>query len=134
MITKLNLCDNEITSIPDNVDGMGCELAVFEIRNNKLKVLPSTMSGLTGLKVIDASNNEIDEVQELDLPQLADMNLAKNLLSKLPNMSNLLSLSRLTLSNNKVTLVRTFFFFFSQFHFFIVYLSFFFFIILIYIY
>jgi hypothetical protein len=70
-----------------------------------LKCLPSSMSGLVGLKVIDASNNEISEVQELDLSQLADLNLANNRLSKLPNMSNLLALSRLTLSNNQVELV-----------------------------
>jgi hypothetical protein len=105
LVTKLNLCDNEISEIPENIAGIGGECSQFEIRNNKLKCLPSSMSGLVGLKVIDASNNEISEVQELDLSQLADLNLANNRLSKLPNMSNLLALSRLTLSNNQVELV-----------------------------
>ena len=51
MATKVNLSDNEISSIPPDIGGMGGEVASFEIRNNKLTVLPSHMSDLSGLKV-----------------------------------------------------------------------------------
>jgi len=38
MLKKLNLTDNEITVIPENVGGIGGELAAMELRNNKIKV------------------------------------------------------------------------------------------------
>jgi Leucine-rich repeat (LRR) protein len=69
-----------------------------------IQVLPGTLSELPSLKVIDASNNEIEGVEEgFRCPKLADLNLAKNKLTTLPKtIGDLASLSKLSLSHNQV--------------------------------
>lgn len=103
MLTKCNLMDNDIEVIPDAIGGMGEELAVLELRNNKIRVIPSALSALSGLKVLDVSNNKVETMEEVTLPNLADLNLSKNNLCAMPNLSGLRSLARLALSDNALT-------------------------------
>ena len=103
MLTACNLMDNEISVIPENIAGMGDSLVVMQLRNNKLQVLPSCLSGLTGLKVLDVSNNLIHTLEPLDLPLLADLNLARNQLKAMPDLSGLGALTRLVVSENALT-------------------------------
>lgn len=65
-------------------------------------MLPSVLSALRGLKFIDASNNEIDAMDTLDLPALAELNLAKNRLKTAPDVMGLRCLAKLTLSDNQL--------------------------------
>jgi Leucine-rich repeat (LRR) protein len=103
MLTSCNLMDNEIAVIPTNIAGMGDSLVVLQLRNNQLQVLPSCLSGLTGLKVLDVSNNRLHTLEPLSLPLLADLNLAQNALAEMPNLVGLKSLSRLVVSDNSLT-------------------------------
>jgi Leucine-rich repeat (LRR) protein len=61
------------------------------------------LSGLTGLKVLDVSNNLIHTLEPLDLPLLADLNLARNHLKAMPDLSGLGALTRLVVSENALT-------------------------------
>jgi Leucine-rich repeat (LRR) protein len=103
MLSKLNLNDNDISVIPRGIGGVGLELSYFEMRNNKLTVLPAHLSALEGLKVIDVGGNQIETVEELTLPSLVELNLSKNAICSLPeHFGSLRCLAVLNLSSNQV--------------------------------
>ncbi len=55
-LTKIDMSNNEIPSVPDEIASQE-ELIWFNMSNNKLQAVPHTLFSLKGLKFLDVSYN-----------------------------------------------------------------------------
>ncbi|CAH2262834.1 jg9208 [Pararge aegeria aegeria] len=78
-------CSNkDLTELPTPLD---LKTTTLKIHNNKLSVIPKAISGLKNLKVLDASDNLITELESgsvSELPELLSLKLANNRLLEYP--------------------------------------------------
>ena len=81
---------------------MGESLRILTLSNNLLKEIPEETNSLVNLEVLDLSCNQIEKFSSrLDLPNLKELNLAKNVISSLGvSIVSLKSLEKLNLENN----------------------------------
>jgi Leucine-rich repeat (LRR) protein len=83
---------------------------ITEINLNwlKLKVVPLELNQLSGLQVINLSNNELKEAPDFTLAKLQCLYLTCNQLEKVPNFTGLPKLTKLYLSHNRLREVPNF--------------------------
>ena len=70
--------------------------------NNSIDKLDSVLSAFGTLQTIIATNNLITKV-DLNLPNLKELDLSRNYLKKIPNLSEIPKLERLLLGFNEIT-------------------------------
>ncbi|KAJ8022646.1 Leucine-rich repeat-containing protein 20 [Holothuria leucospilota] len=68
-LTELNICDNQIDSLPDSI-GLLTQLRTFAATQNKLVGLPTSFYSLEKLETLELGSNEITE---LDVERLCNM-------------------------------------------------------------
>ena len=92
----LNLYDNQIKEI-ENLQ------FVLDLHCNKIKIIENLVS-LKKLRVIDLANNQITSFNELTKNKsLVEINLRKNLIEIIPNLtSSFVLLKKMNLGNNKI--------------------------------
>lgn len=99
MLTRFNASYNDIGALPLN---LGSTLKSLIVSNNKIKTLPQSLNKLSNLKLIDVSANSIQTLEESAFDYLHNLTkvlLNKNPLTNLPDLSDLLSLQVLDLSD-----------------------------------
>jgi Leucine-rich repeat (LRR) protein len=62
-LTKIDMSNNEIPSIPDEI-GSQEEIGWLNMSNNKLQALPNTLFSLKMIKFLDVSYNQISVISE----------------------------------------------------------------------
>lgn len=92
-----------LTVLPEDVGDLG-SLTRLVLRNNKLEQLPSTIGKLVKLKMLDVSCNCLESMPDelTSLQDLQSLNLSANNLSDIPDISSLVQLHVLNLSQNKL--------------------------------
>jgi Leucine-rich repeat (LRR) protein len=87
LLSRLNLNDNELQSLPEDINEIGEELKRLELKNNALTSLPSAIGLLVGLSVLDLSGNQLVTLPpEIGrLMGLGELNVKKNALTSLPD-------------------------------------------------
>ncbi|KAJ6248013.1 hypothetical protein M0813_18111 [Anaeramoeba flamelloides] len=101
----LDLSNNCLTRLPESFFSGLLSLAVLSIKNNKLKLIPSSISILQQLLVLDLSQNEIQLLtsQVTSLESLIDLDLSFNKFEHFPKeILHLTNLSKLKLKDNKL--------------------------------
>jgi Leucine-rich repeat (LRR) protein len=103
-ITKIDLSNNEITSVPPEI-GLLANIAVLKLRNNKLSVLSRELFNCASLTHLDLSSNNISELDPAigNLGLLIDLNLSSNHLGYLPpSICNCTRIQQFDVSDNSI--------------------------------
>jgi Leucine-rich repeat (LRR) protein len=103
-ISKIDLSNNEIPSIPEQI-GTQEFIVWFNIQNNKLQAVPNELFVLKQIKFLDLSYNLIKSIPESlgQAETLVEFHAAGNLLTELPrSIGNLRNLEVLDLKRNKI--------------------------------
>jgi Leucine-rich repeat (LRR) protein len=103
-LTSLLCHTNELTSIPIEI-GLLSNLKNLDFSNNKITSLPSELSNLKELFTINLSGNQLTELFPLnDLVKLSVLDISRNKLQKLPPLGscNLENLSEINGSYNEL--------------------------------
>jgi len=104
-LCKLNLCRNQLTSIPSHL----CTLPLEELylANNKIHTLPPEIGNLKGLIDLDLSCNMLSSVpvEFGQLVSLKDLNVRHNFITHIPSELTETSLVRLDLSYNRIAII-----------------------------
>lgn len=98
-ISNLNLSSNKLSKIKclDNL----VNLSHLDISHNSIFDI-STVNFLKNIKELNLSDNLLKEIINFKLPKLEKLNLDSNLLTGLPNLTNLINLKSLSIKNNKI--------------------------------
>lgn len=89
-LTSLALAENIITEFSENALASLDNLNFFDVSENQLGSLPSSLSKLTKLSYIVANRNQILDIANIDfshMPNLLTVDLASNELTKNPTGS-----------------------------------------------
>ena len=90
----------------ENCDALG-QVTKLNLRDKNLSVIPREFNLLTGLTTLDLSKNRIETIQNLsNLPLLTALVLSDNRIETIENLSNLTKLTTLTLTNNKIETIQ----------------------------
>ncbi|KAG1364142.1 plant intracellular Ras-group-related LRR protein 1 [Cocos nucifera] len=105
-ITKLDLSNNNLESIPESLTARLLNLVVFDVHSNQLKVLPNSIGCLSKLKVLNISGNLIESLPRTieDCRALEELTANFNKLTKLPDTIGfeLSNLKKLAVNSNKL--------------------------------
>ncbi len=89
----------------DSLDGLSIvhwrHLLVIDVSNNSLESLDDVLNRFLTLRTIAAANNLITRVS-LALPNLKELDLSRNLLNSVPDLSRLGSIEKLLLAANEI--------------------------------
>nr|CAD1832005.1 unnamed protein product [Ananas comosus var. bracteatus] len=106
IITKLDLSNNNLESIPESLTARLLNVAVLDVRSNQLKSLPNSIGCLSKLKVLNVSGNLLESLPKTieDCRALEELNVNFNKLAKLPDTIGfeLTNLKRLSVNSNKL--------------------------------
>ncbi|KAM4037171.1 leucine-rich repeat and calponin homology domain-containing protein 4 isoform 2-T2 [Anomaloglossus baeobatrachus] len=102
VLSYLNLSRNLLTSLPPHICRL--PLTVLIASNNKLTSIPEEVGGMGSLRQLDLSCNELQSLpaQMGALRSLRELNVRRNQLSSLPEEISELPLTRLDFSCNRV--------------------------------
>lgn len=103
-ISKLDLSDKNLTSIPKEVFGLK-NLRKLNLSGNKLKNIPKEIERLELLENLDISNNHISNfyAKICQLRKLKKLNLNNNSIRQIPRqIENLKNLYTFSIANNKI--------------------------------
>nr|NGX39765.1 E3 ubiquitin-protein ligase SlrP [Chlamydiota bacterium] len=106
-LEKLWLHENQLTSIPDSLGGLTA-LELLLLHENQLTTIPDSLGGLKALKVLDLNNNQLTTIPNSlgGLTALTWLNLSNNQLTTIPDsLGGLTALMELYLSNNQLTTI-----------------------------
>ncbi|XP_078687163.1 uncharacterized protein LOC144919561 [Branchiostoma floridae x Branchiostoma belcheri] len=98
-LQHLKVANCSLTALPDSLKDLQ-SLTNLDISGNPLKILPSTMSHLSTLKVLNVANCSLTVLPDSigDLPSLTNLDISRNNLKTLPNsLSNLPRIETLSL-------------------------------------
>ncbi|BFZ20778.1 hypothetical protein BsWGS_23817 [Bradybaena similaris] len=111
-LSELNLADNTISSIPDNAfDKASNSLLILSLSNNSLTAAPKSLVNLINLTTLDLQNNKISNITWLpQSKKLSSLSLNNNNISDADRLSSVLrtytdSLSSLALSFNQLKVI-----------------------------
>jgi leucine-rich repeat protein SHOC2 len=102
---KLSLNDNQITTLPQSIDGL-IDLSYLNLRNNYLTSLTKNISSLSSLDYLFLDNNRLSILPENlgNLSNLTYLSLYNNQLNFLPeSIGDLVNLRSLYLNDNQLT-------------------------------
>ncbi|OAY77037.1 Plant intracellular Ras-group-related LRR protein 1 [Ananas comosus] len=102
IITKLDLSNNNLESIPESLTARLLNVAVLDVRSNQLKSLPNSIGCLSKLKVLNELNVNFNKLAKLpdtigfELTNLKRLSMNSNKLAFLPySTSHMTSLKHL---------------------------------------
>ncbi|CAO3627160.1 unnamed protein product [Cunninghamella blakesleeana] len=104
-LTKFIASDNEIKVIDDRLGKEFGALTSIDFRNNHLSDLPSNLSLLKQLTVLQLSLNRFEKIPDIifELSNLRELNMSKNQISVIPDtIGNLNHLENLDFSENQI--------------------------------
>ncbi|KAJ0985132.1 hypothetical protein J5N97_003488 [Dioscorea zingiberensis] len=105
-ITKLDLSNNNLESIPESMMARLLNLVVLDVHSNQLRVLPNSIGCLSKLKVIDVSSNMLEFLPKTieNCRALEEVNVNFNKLTRLPDTMGfeLTNLEKLSVNSNKL--------------------------------
>jgi Leucine-rich repeat (LRR) protein len=93
---------------PNNNAALAAPIENLDLTGLNLIVVPPELERLSGLRLLDLSNNKLVQVPNFNLPHLTQLFLANNQLAQVPNFDNLPNLTQLTLKNNQLVEVPNF--------------------------
>ena len=104
---KIELCNNEFTSFPQEIGGYLKQCTVLDMQWNKLYEIPSCLLQLPSLNTLNLSHNNLGNIPDaLEWSaSLVDLNLSFNHLSNLPSSVVASTLKSLNISNNQFHVV-----------------------------
>ncbi|CDW80826.1 leucine-rich repeat-containing protein 40-like [Stylonychia lemnae] len=103
-LQKIDLSNNEITSIPEEISAQEF-ITWFNIQNNKLEEVPAGLFAIKTLKFLDISYNKLKIIPEsiAACQALVELHIAGNMLTELPHsIGDLKNLEILDLKRNKI--------------------------------
>ncbi|KAG1364489.1 putative plant intracellular Ras-group-related LRR protein 1-like [Cocos nucifera] len=105
-ITKLDLSNNNLESIPESLTARLLNLEVLDVHSNQLKALPNSIGCLTKLKVFNVSSNLLVSLPKAieNCCALEELNANFNQLTRLPDTMGyqLTNLRTLSVNSNKL--------------------------------
>lgn len=104
-LQKLNIFDNQITTIPDSISNLA-KLKQLNIYDNKITIIPDSLAKLTNLKEFYLNNNQVKVIPDslAKLTNLTDLMLQENQIKVIPDsLSDLTNLQKFNLYKNKIT-------------------------------
>jgi internalin A len=104
-LTSLDLCDNQLTALPESI-GQLTNLTSLNLRDNRLTTLPESIKQLTNLAYLYLSSNQLEKLPESieQLTNLTYLDLRANRLIALPELiGQLVNLTSLFLHSNQLT-------------------------------
>ncbi|KAM0939317.1 putative leucine-rich repeat domain superfamily [Dioscorea sansibarensis] len=110
-ITKLDLSNNNLQSIPESIIARMLNLVVLDLHSNQLSVLPNSIGCLSKLKVLNVSSNMLESLPKMIencriyvIRALEELNTNFNKLTKLPETIGfeLTKLEKLSVNSNKL--------------------------------
>ena len=102
-LATLNASGNQLTGLPDSL--ANAPIQTLGLSDNRLKEIPAAIAGCLHLTYLSLDLNEIEDVPSwlADLPQLQNLDLARNHLRRVPDLRNARALQRLILRDNQIT-------------------------------
>ncbi len=92
---------------PNNNAALAAPIEKVDLSSLNLIVVPPELERLSGLRILDLSNNQLVQVPNFNLPNLARLSLKNNRLAQVPDF-NLPNLTHLILVNNQLSQVPDF--------------------------
>ena len=97
--------DKKLEQFPEDLNTVAATLRTLDLSNNRISILPSSISNFKSLKTLNLSHNRLSTLPPAlgQLPKLETLILTGNQVQKLPDtFSNLKNLKEIQLSSNKI--------------------------------